>query len=153
MRQALEAWRSRYLFTSIPVSKGDFLNPVTFDEIIGTPLTFAEAVKEIKRLYPEVDVKRAKEQFYEMVRGALLLTSVSGSQIHHNGLIFHMLGCPLVKLDVIYRGAWSYEDAEKLLAKLDTHDALELKKLLYSRAYGEDSLRGWRRAAFVRGLI
>ncbi len=153
VRQVMEAWRSRNLFTSIPQNKSDFINPLSFDEIIATPLTFAEAVKELKRLYPQLDAKVMQKQLYELVIGALLLTSVSGSQIHQNGLLFHEFGCPLVKLDVIYRGAWSYEDAEKLLKRLTPSDRTDLARLLYARAYGEDVLRGWRRAAFMRGLI
>jgi hypothetical protein len=153
VRQVMEAWRSRNLFTAVPQNKSEFLNPLSFDDILATPLTFAEAVKELKRLYPQLDSKVLQKQLYELVIGALLLTSVSGSQIHQNGLLFHEFGCPLVKLDVIYRGAWSYEDAEKLLKKLLPADRDQLSRLLYSRAYGEDALRGWRRAAFMRGLI
>jgi hypothetical protein len=39
------------------------------------------------------------------------------------------------------------------LKKLSPADRDQLSRLLYSRAYGEDALRGWRRAAFMRGLI
>jgi hypothetical protein len=97
--------------------------------------------------------KAVAAEIRELTIGALLLTCVSGSQVHQNGLLFHQLGSPLVKLDVIYRGTWSYEDAEKLMTSISVSDKVELSRLLYSRAYGEDVLRGWRRAAFMRGII
>jgi hypothetical protein len=122
-------------------------------DFVATPASMADGIKDVKRLYPTVDKKIAEKQIYDLTISGLLLTFASGSQIHQNGLLLHYLGCPLVKIDAIYRGAWSYEDAEKLLSKLEPQDQSELAAFLYARAYGEDALRGWRRAAFMRGLI
>lgn len=153
IRQVLEAWRQRNLYTATNQLTGGYLNTDSSMNIVSAPTTLVAAQKELMRLYPSLDKKAVAVEIEELAVGALLLTCVSGSQIHQNGLLFHHLGCPLVKLDAIYRGTWSYEDSEKLLSHVSATDKVELSSLLYSRAYGEDVLRGWRRAAFMRGII
>ena len=153
MRQVLEAWRQRNLYTVTNLNSRTQINTDSSLDTVSAPTTLVAAQKELSRLYPSVDKKAVAAEIRELTIGALLLTCVSGSQVHQNGLLFQHLGSPLVKLDVIYRGTWSYEDAEKLMTSVSESDRTELARLLYSRAYGEDVLRGWRRAAFMRGII
>jgi hypothetical protein len=153
MRQVLEAWRQRNLYTVTNLNLGTQINTDSSLDTVSAPTTLVATQKELSRLYPSVDKKAVAAEIKELAIGALLLTCVSGSQVHQNGLLFHHLGSPLVKLDVIYRGTWSYEDAEKLMTSVSFSDRADLARLLYSRAYGEDVLRGWRRAAFMRGII
>lgn len=78
----------------------------------------------------------------------------SGSGIHQNNNLLVSFGCPLVKLDLIYRGAFKYEDAERMFMQISNQvDKDLIRNILYSRAYGGDVLHGWKRAAFNRGLI
>lgn len=87
-------------------------------------------------------------------KGLWVGTTASGSQIHQNNNLLITMGCPLVKLDLIYRGAFSYEDAEIMFSQIENKGDVELlREMLYRRAYGPDSLRGWKRSAFNKGLI
>ena len=87
-------------------------------------------------------------------KGLWVGTTASGSQIHQNNNLLISMGCPLVKLDLIYRGAFSYEDAEIMFSQIENkEDAELLRDMLYRRAYGLDVLRGWKRSAFNKGLI
>ena len=87
-------------------------------------------------------------------KGLWVGTTASGSQIHQNNNLLISMGCPLVKLDLIYRGAFSYEDAEIMFSQIDNKEDVELlRDMLYRRAYGLDVLRGWQRSAFNKGLI
>lgn len=76
-----------------------------------------------------------------------------GSQIHQNALILLELGLPIVKLDLLFRGMFNIHDLLKLTAKLEGSEAVELSRLLMERPFGELTLFGWKRAAFMRGLI
>ncbi len=81
------------------------------------------------------------------------IVSLYMSIMQNNNLLISM-GCPLVKLDLIYRGAFSYEDAEIMFSQIDNKEDVELlRDMLYRRAYGLDVLRGWKRSAFNKGLI
>ena len=87
-------------------------------------------------------------------KGLWVGTTASGSQIHQNNNLLISMGCPLVKLDLIYRGAFSYEDAEIMFSQIENKEDVELlRDMLYRRAYGLDVLRGWKRSAFNKGLI
>ncbi len=87
-------------------------------------------------------------------KGLWMGTAASGSQIHQNNNLFISMGCPLVKLDLIYRGAFSYEDAEIMFTQIENKEDVELlRDILYRRAFGLDTLRGWKRSAFTKGLI
>lgn len=87
-------------------------------------------------------------------KGLFITTAASGSQIHQNGNLLVTLGCPLVKLDLIYRGAYSYEDSELLFTLItDIDDRNLVREIIYRRAFGIEALRGWKRSAFGKGLI
>jgi hypothetical protein len=44
-------------------------------------------------------------------------------------------------------------DVNLIIDQLDDAEAEELKNILYSRPFGGDVLIGWKRSAFLRGLI
>ena len=93
-------------------------------------------------------------ELFMKAKGIWLNIVGSGSQIHQNNNLFVSHGMPLVKLDLLYRGAFSYEDLEILLDKIkNSEDAQILRSMLYRRIYGLDYLSGWRRAAFRKGMI
>ena len=78
---------------------------------------------------------------------------LSGSQIHRNSAILLMMGLPIVKLDGLYRGTFVIEDVQAICRHLSPEDAKELRDLLMTRPFGGDILFGWRRMAFMRGLL
>ncbi|WP_454268057.1 hypothetical protein [Roseovarius sp. MBR-51] len=76
-----------------------------------------------------------------------------GSQIHQNAAILVELGLPMIKLDGLYRGMFNNYDILRLQKKLCETEAGEMSSLLFERPYGGQMLYGWKRAAFMRGLI
>lgn len=76
-----------------------------------------------------------------------------GSQIHQNATVLLEIGLPIIKLDGLYRGMFNNYDVLRLQKKLTETEARELSALLLDRPYGGQMLYGWKRAAFLRGLI
>lgn len=76
-----------------------------------------------------------------------------GSQIHQNAAILLEIGLPIIKLDGLYRGMFNNYDVLRLQKKLPEIEARELSAILLERPYGGQMLYGWKRAAFMRGLI
>lgn len=76
-----------------------------------------------------------------------------GSQIHQNNAFLHSIGLPLIKLDGIYRGMFNSRDIERIADDLDTDQQEEFRRIMYSRPFGGVVLVGWKRAAFMRGLM
>lgn len=85
--------------------------------------------------------------------GKLVEIFVSGSQVHQNAAILVSMGLPFVKLDGLYRGAFSIQYAESICRLIPDPEGKTLRRELMDRPYGGDTLFGWRRLAFLRGLI
>lgn len=75
------------------------------------------------------------------------------SQIHQNAATLIRMGLPIVKLDLIYRGMANIIDLGNITRQLTINEDHELSRILLERPYGEDVLFGWKRAAFMSGLI
>lgn len=88
-----------------------------------------------------------------MVISHLTESYMSGSQIHQNASTLLTMGLPIIKLDGLYRGMFTIEDMQLIVRQLPEADGRALQTILLERPYGGDALRGWRRAAFMRGLI
>ncbi|MEH6751778.1 MAG: hypothetical protein V7698_15970 [Paracoccaceae bacterium] len=80
-------------------------------------------------------------------------TFMLGSQIHQNAAVLLHIGLPIIKLDGLYRGMFNNYDVLRLQKKLREDEARELSALLMERPYGGQMLYGWKRSAFMRGLI
>lgn len=78
---------------------------------------------------------------------------MQGSQIHQNASIMVRLGLPIVKLDGLYRGMFNVYDVQRITHLLEPQEAVELQQILMERPFGGDTLIGWKRAAFMVGLI
>lgn len=76
-----------------------------------------------------------------------------GSQIHTNCILLPHLGNAIYKIDLIYRGVCGREDIKNLTSTLSKEESDDLTELLYSRPFGETSLKGWKKVAFMNGLI
>ncbi len=91
--------------------------------------------------------------FRRFAQSEIVKVFMSGSQIHQNQTLLLKLGLPIVKLDGLYRGMFNIEDMTKIAAELEEVDAKALLPLLLTRPYGGNTLMGWKRSAFLRGLI
>ncbi len=78
---------------------------------------------------------------------------ITGSQIHQNAAVLLEIGLPIIKLDGMYRGMFNSFDLLRIQNKLDPAEASELAALILERPYGGVTLFGWKRAAFMRGLL
>jgi hypothetical protein len=78
---------------------------------------------------------------------------MQGSQIHQNAATLLRMGLPFVKLDGLYRGAFNIYDMVNITSQMTAGEAEELRRLLMVRPYGGGTLTGWKRAAFMRGLV
>lgn len=117
-------------------------------------MEYQDALKMIHKVFDKELYDENLSDLYMKAKGLWISTTASGSQIHQNNNLLVYLGCPLVKLDLIYRGAFSYEDAEIMFSQIENpQDAELLREILYRRAYGLEVLRGWKRSAFNKGLI
>ena len=94
-----------------------------------------------------------KEVIMENMYAEFMISFTSGSQIHNQAIILSRYGCPITKLDGIYRGVWDYLDVDKITNNFEDQEASDFKSFIYKRPYGEDNLIGWKNTAFMYGLI
>jgi hypothetical protein len=97
--------------------------------------------------------KSVDKRVREEIRNNMIECFSLGSQIHQNGILLHHIGMPIIKLDALFRGMYSSEDIEKLAQQLESDEAIQFRRLLFSKPFGGAVLFGWKRAAFYRGLI
>jgi len=122
----------------------DRINDVHITDI-DSALTYFERLKHNNEdLIPD---------FYDYAVQQSVKYSRFGSQIHQNNACFVFMGLPIIKLDGLYRGMFSERDISnfKKLLRPDYYD--ELIEILYKKPYGEHFLHGWKRVAFMHGLI
>lgn len=120
------------------------------------PLYYINSFSDFRSFVAEAiggDAPIEEEVLRRLIVSELTETFLSGSQVHQNAAILLRLGLPIVKLDGLYRGIFSVQDVEQICAQLAPEEAGELRRLLFERPYGGDTLRGLRRAAFMYGLI
>jgi hypothetical protein len=94
-----------------------------------------------------------EEKFRHALHSAATELFMRHSQIHQNAATLLRMGLPIIKLDLIYRGMASIMDMTNIVTQLTAEEGQELSAILMSRPYGEHVLFGWKRAAFMRGLI
>jgi hypothetical protein len=76
-----------------------------------------------------------------------------GSPIHIGSTILPYLGCPIIKLDLEFRGVIDTYDRLTICGALHPDDAREFAGLSSSRPFGGWSLSGWKLAAFLYGYL
>lgn len=148
-----EKWRDLSHISLVPRAKD---TPFRLTEISATQVPFLnveDMVRGIKSRLPALDAKDLRSKLDAIATQTLLEAVTSGSQIHNSANLFVRMGLPIVKLDLLYRGAASYSDLVNLSTLIPKTDADELIPLLLSRPYGDEFLSGWKRAAFNVGLI
>ena len=117
---------------------------------------FVQDIDSMRKFLLE-HVENAEDVSDEIIQDTIISVSTRvfmiGSQIHQNGTILLHMGCPLVKLDGMYRGMFNVYDIQRICAQLNPQEAEELKEILLERPFGGDTYIGWRKAAFMVGLI
>ena len=102
-------------------------------------------------------VPEQSDNFDEILTDALSAVAsevfMMGSQIHQNAAVLLEIGLPIIKLDGLYRGMFNNYDVLRLQKKLNETEARELSALLLDRPFGGSTLIGWKKAAFLVGLI
>jgi hypothetical protein len=152
-RKVIDALRATYLLRGT-----EFPDDVSI-RLDGAVLADRVAARDVRGILEiaRADLKPGETLDPDFVRTLIIseLTEVymSGSQIHQNASTLLIMGLPIVKLDGLYRGMFEIQDIQMITDQLPKQDALELQRLLLERPYGGDALRGWQRAAFMRGLI
>lgn len=117
---------------------------------------FVSGVQDIRKIVEHNLVEFSTiddEKFTQTVRAAATELFMRHSQIHQNPAVLIRMGLPIVKLDLIYRGMANVMDMTNIIKQLGQDEAIELSDILMSRPYGEHVLFGWKRAAFMVGLI
>ena len=110
-------------------------------------------IKAIEKSAKESNVKRIEKRVLEEVQNDLMECFTTGSQIHQNNILLHYLGMPLIKNDALYRGMFSIEDVQKIALQLDAQESINFMRLMFSNPFGGNTLVGWKRVAFYRGII
>lgn len=102
-------------------------------------------------------VPEHSDNFDEILTDALSAVAsevfMEGSQIHQNAAVLLEIGLPIIKLDGLYRGMFNNYDVLRLQKKLNDTEARELSAILLERPFGGSTLIGWKKAAFLVGLI
>ena len=111
------------------------------------------SLKELQLRLEEIGIKNTLKDLSEFAVSTFSTAYAGGSQIHIMAPLLVRLGCPLIKLDLVYRGVMDHFDLKWLMGALEPSDQSELQSLLMRRQYGGYFLHGLERAAFMRGLI
>ncbi|MBU2888863.1 rhamnan synthesis F family protein [Celeribacter halophilus] len=119
-------------------------------------MAFVSKVEDIQKVIQErlADFSQIdEEKFNQALHAVAVELFMRHSQIHQNATTLIHMGLPIIKLDLIYRGMADISDVNNITKLLDQRESKELAKILLARPYGEHVLFGWRKAAFMSGLI
>lgn len=131
------------------------IDSVSMDELARTRI-YVDSFSKLKRAIAD-SIRHGNSTDLSAIRQTVLSNLLNNfrqhSQIHQNAAILVMMGLPIVKLDGVFRGMFDMSDVAKIIGLLQGDEAQELEELLMLRPFGGDVLIGWKRAAFMRGLI
>ena len=129
---------------------GDISN---MNESVST-YTLSELVEYTGRFIKDPDSKNTIGKLVrQIIAGQALDVFRCGSQIHQNQSILLKMGLPIIKMDCLYRGMFNMQDILTLTNQLPEEDSKLVFGELTKRQFGADTLIGWKRAAFMVGLI
>lgn len=149
----IQSLRKKYLLRSMDLPEDVMLRLDNADLSDRIAVNDMDGILKVAR----ARMKPGEELEPEIVRKEVIahLTEVfmSGSQIHQNAATLVRMGLPIVKLDGLYRGMFAIQDIQAITQQIPAEEARELQRILMERPFGGDALRGWKRSAFMRGLI
>lgn len=128
---------------SLRIEEPLYTNAISLDEL----------VTDLSSKFPQLEKANVKNEIFEIAGQSILATAANGSQIHNSAMLFVFLNCPIVKLDCLYRGTANYADLLRFAGVMSSSDFKSFSELVSSRAYGGETLVGWRLAAFDHGLL
>lgn len=155
LRDQMESLERDFLFRPFDVDEVHASN-ATLDDLRRDSMylgSYSDIVSAINKRLIDRGVNHNDEWLRRDVVGSLIDSFRQLSQIHQNAAILLEMGLPIVKLDLVYRGMANMTDVNVICDRLNKQEQRELKALLLSRPFGLDTLFGWRRAAFMNGLI
>ncbi|WP_298802784.1 rhamnan synthesis F family protein [uncultured Lentibacter sp.] len=146
-----------------------FLAPVSMiSSSENTDIQVNAELEQLNEEYFVYDSKTLKDYIFRHVRNTETIQAsivndsiisnmtqifMNGSQIHQNASPLLYLGLPIVKLDGMYRGMFNVYDIQRISRLLETVEADQLQQILMERPFGGSTLIGWKKAAFLSGLI
>jgi hypothetical protein len=121
--------------------------------IFGSEFIFIDSMSQAKKILMKYGSQDLYEIFTDFLVARFVEQSRYGSQIHQNNACFVYAGLPLIKLDGIYRGMFNDIDVNNFKPLMDKRTFEALETLLFAKPFGEHSHSGWKRIAFINGLI
>ncbi|MDD2115533.1 rhamnan synthesis F family protein [Pseudomonas asiatica] len=149
---------SKYLHSPAAIAGVSALN-ADFDSLSEVEVHYADSLSGFSEFVcgAVTNSSSAAGSIRSTVKGEVISNFIGcfahGSQIHQNGIFLHRIGLPIIKLDGVYRGMFVSKDIENIALDLEPDQRGEFRWIMYSRPFGGDVLIGWKRAAFLRGLI
>ena len=153
IKRVAERVRQKYVFNNLGTGSSENEIKADLDSI---EVQFATNATELtnamaKAMDEKDDV--IEERIVQEAKNELLESFTCGSQIHQNAILLYFLGMPIIKADCVYRGMLSISDVENLASRLGETEQAHFKSLLYSRQSGLTAHVGWKRTAWMYGLI
>jgi hypothetical protein len=121
--------------------------------IFGGEFDYIDSMTQAKKILLKYGSKDLYEIFKDFVTARFLEQTRYGSQIHQNNACFVYMGLPLIKLDGIFRGMFDDGDVNNFRLLMDDNSFKHLESLLFNKAFGGNTLAGWKKRAFEQGLI
>ena len=121
--------------------------------IFGAEFDYIDSITQAKKILLKYGSKDLYEVFEDFVIARFIEQTRYGSQIHQNNACFVYMGLPLIKIDGIFRGMFDDSDVNNFRSLMDDNSFKHLESLLFNKAFGENTLAGWKKCAFQQGLI
>jgi hypothetical protein len=121
--------------------------------IFGAEFDYIDSITQAKKILLKYGSKDLYEVFEDFVIARFIEQTRYGSQIHQNNACFVYMGLPLIKIDGIFRGMFDDGDVNNFSSLMDDNSFKHLESLLFNKAFGENTLAGWKKRAFQQGLI
>lgn len=121
--------------------------------IFGLEFDYIYSMTQAKKILLKYGSKDLYEFFQDFVTARFIEQTRYGSQIHQNNACFVYMGLPLIKIDGIFRGMFVDGDVNNFSSLMDDNSFKHLESLLFNKAFGENTLAGWKKRAFQQGLI
>ncbi len=153
IKRIAERVQKKYMFQDLGLAGENAKVDIDADSL---DLFFATNSKELSEALNQVITKdnpTLENWVNQETVNEFLESFIQGSQIHLNAILLYSMGMPIIKCDCIYRGMLSISDVENLSSLLPNQERPLFKELVYARQCGMTSYSGWKRTAWLVGLI
>jgi hypothetical protein len=122
-------------------------------KIVEHDFSYVHSLWQVEKIFKKYNKNEYFNHFKKYLIEELTQQSRYGSQIHQNNACFVYMGMPFIKLDGLYRGVFSDTDINNFSSLMTQKSFEEMQSLIYARPFGEYTHSGWKRIAFMNGLI